>query len=320
MSYNYRGTSGGGYFSQIPKGTKALISINILIFLLQQINFRFIYPIDILALNSEIVFNYYFYFQLFTYQFLHGSWLHLIFNMLALFFIGFEMERYWGTSRFILFYLISGFGAGLFIYLLDLFNFYIQGIMWGPGTVGASGAILGLFFAFGTFHPNREVYFMGIIPLKVKTLLFVMTFGSLLFMFAYPKLMSGISHAGHFGGILTAFIIFRLMKNDYSFRMGNQTIDEWILIFKRKIGIKPKNITYINKENFFFKLKRKLSRGFKKTNKNLLDENEMTDTEIEMKIDELLEKISSRGLKNLSIDEQLFLDRVSKMYRHKFPD
>lgn len=54
-------------------------------------------------------------FQFFTYMFLHGSFMHMLFNMLGLFFLGPLLEQFWGTTRFITFYLVCGIGAG-FIY------------------------------------------------------------------------------------------------------------------------------------------------------------------------------------------------------------
>src|SRR5690606_27356948 len=89
-------------------------------------------------------------YQLFTYMFVHGGFMHIFFNMLALAFMGPMLESVWGTKRFTAFYLITGIGAGVFNILVDMaFGVGSFGMM-----LGASGAIYGVLMGFGMMFPN----------------------------------------------------------------------------------------------------------------------------------------------------------------------
>ncbi|MCG8391941.1 MAG: rhomboid family intramembrane serine protease [Pseudomonadales bacterium] len=92
---------------------------------------------------------------LFSSQFMHGSWFHLLGNMLFLIVFGVAMERYWGAARFLLAYLLSGVGAGLLFVAVN------------PGSgiplVGASGAISGLMGLFaGTYRLRKLEFFYSL--------------------------------------------------------------------------------------------------------------------------------------------------------------
>ena len=143
-------------------------------------------------------------------------------------------------------------------------------------------------------------------------------------------LLSFISHTGHLGGILGGYLYHRFNRRDYHFNTGNDTLDRFFLFLRYSLGFRGKktNIYAFDQKNFFQKYWDKISKIFSKKKKeelkreqaDSLNENKMTDYQIERKIDELLDKISAKGLRDLTLEEQLFLDRVSKLYRHKFPD
>ncbi|RME92858.1 MAG: rhomboid family intramembrane serine protease, partial [Candidatus Hydrogenedentota bacterium] len=82
------------------------------------------------ALSTDMVLRG-FIWQIFTYQFLHGGLLHLLFNSLALWLFGSELENHWGSKRFLKFYLLCGTGAGVFIFLLPLLLQQPSGITLG---------------------------------------------------------------------------------------------------------------------------------------------------------------------------------------------
>lgn len=106
--------------------------------------------------------------RLVTYQFLHASMLHLLFNMLWLYFLGSVLERHWGGKRFLLFYLGCGVAGGLFYLLLVALGFL------GPGCmVGASGAIMGVFAACAILFPQMSLYFFPLpiaIPIRIAAI------------------------------------------------------------------------------------------------------------------------------------------------------
>jgi len=111
--------------------------------------------------------------QLATYLFLHGGFLHILFNMLGLWFFGKDLEDIWGTRRFLQFYLFCGVGAGIISVLAN----YLFGSRTVP-TIGASGAIYGIFLVAAVLWPDRIIIFY-IFPIKLKY--FVMILGAIAF-------------------------------------------------------------------------------------------------------------------------------------------
>lgn len=94
-----------------------------------------------------------------TYIFLHGGIFHILFNMLGLWMFGTDLERLWGSRAFMKFFFLCGIGGGLFKTLLSPSSM--------QGTIGASGAILGILVAYGFLFPDR-VIILYIFPIKVK--------------------------------------------------------------------------------------------------------------------------------------------------------
>ena len=140
-------------------------------------------------------------YQLFTYMFAHGGFMHIFFNMLMLAFTGPILETYWGPKRFLLFYIITGVGAAIFSVIIDIVFGGGGGIM-----LGASGAIYGILMGFGMLFPNMEVQLLiPPIPIKAKYLVF--------FLFGLTFLMDrsgNVAHYAHLGGIVVAFILIKV--------------------------------------------------------------------------------------------------------------
>ena len=137
--------------------------------------------------------------QLVTYMFLHAEILHLFFNMLTLFMFGNDLERYWGTERFLKYYFITGIGAGVCSWLVAMDS--------AAATIGASGAIYGLLLAYGLLYPNRIIFLNFLIPVKVKYLVLLM--GAIAFFSSLTGRESGISHIAHLGGMLVGLIFLK---------------------------------------------------------------------------------------------------------------
>jgi membrane associated rhomboid family serine protease len=132
--------------------------------------------------------------RLATYIFLHdpqGPW-HLVFNMLALWMFGSEIESIWGTRRFLQFYLISGVGAGL----LSFFT-------WNTPIIGASGAVLALLTVYAMYFPRRQVLMFFIFPMPVWLAVIIIGFISLAGSIGSA---GGIAHLTHLGGIMVALV------------------------------------------------------------------------------------------------------------------
>jgi membrane associated rhomboid family serine protease len=171
-----------------------LIIINVIVFVAQQIIPLATEYLALWNINTPYFKPY----QLFTYMFAHGGFMHIFFNMLTLAFLGPILESFWGQNKFVIFYVVAGVGAAAFSVLIDLFTHAQGGIM-----VGASGAIYGLLAAFGMIFPNMEVRLMlPPIPIKAKYLVFLM--GGLTFMMDKS---GSVAHFAHLGGALIGFIV-----------------------------------------------------------------------------------------------------------------
>jgi len=105
--------------------------------------------------------------RLITYQFLHGSLRHILFNMLGLYILGPTLERHWGSKRFLKFYLGCGAAGGLFYFLLVAIGFLEAGVM-----IGASGAVLGVVSACAILFPSFVIFFILFpIPIRVAAVI-----------------------------------------------------------------------------------------------------------------------------------------------------
>ena len=149
-------------------------------------------------------------YQVVTYAFLHGSMMHLFFNMLGLWMFGAELERVWGTKRFLQFYAASLLAAAGMQLVVNL-------LLGSPyPTVGASGALFGLLLAFGMMFPNRTIMpLFPPIPMKAKT--FVMVFGGLELLLGVTGTQSGVAHFAHLGGMLGGYLMIRYWRGQPPF-------------------------------------------------------------------------------------------------------
>lgn len=240
MSYQqYRPNS----FSVLPLVVKNLLIINGL-FYLATLVFQSQFKID---LSDTLGLHYpqaeqFRLWQLVSYMFMHGSFMHLFFNMFALWMFGNTLENLWGSKRFLIYYMITGIGAGLIQLLVTYFrlsSLYAQispenlnlvmtrgyevlqegknfidpvsaeiNAMLNSATIGASGAVFGILLAFGMLFPNTMLYIYFAIPIKAKW--FVILYGA-------AELFSGIAnsegdnvaHFAHLGGMLFGFIMIK---------------------------------------------------------------------------------------------------------------
>src|SRR5580765_309029 len=134
---------------------KALIGANVVMFLAQKVAPSLT---EVLGLVPPDVFGRLRIWQLGTYMFLHGGLFHLLFNMLALWMFGAELERVWGTRYFLKFYFLTGIGAGALTVLFSLLPFDFARQLYTSSIIGASGAIYGLLLAYAMYFPNRPIY------------------------------------------------------------------------------------------------------------------------------------------------------------------
>jgi membrane associated rhomboid family serine protease len=137
--------------------------------------------------------------QFATYMFLHGGVFHILFNMLMLYMFGNDLERQWGSRRFVRYYFVTGIGAGICSWAVGMNSTSI--------TIGASGAIYALLLAYGLTYPNRIVYFSFLFPIRVKWMVLIM--GGIAFLSSIGGSSDGIAHVAHLGGMLAGYLYLK---------------------------------------------------------------------------------------------------------------
>jgi membrane associated rhomboid family serine protease len=203
----YRPSPFGG-FRFFPPVIKALLLSNAAVFLLAVFFGAFrIGETQLVAIITSIFALYpidggFQVWQLFTYMFMHGGFMHLLFNMFALWMFGMDLENEWGSRRFLFYYLVCGVGAGIS-------NLFI-GPLFGPAapTVGASGAVYGILLAFGVMYPDRPIFLYFLLPVKAKY--FVIFFLVLEMYAGIAGTPDGIAHFAHLGGAAVGLILLMI--------------------------------------------------------------------------------------------------------------
>lgn len=234
-------------FNNIPPITRNIIIINIAVFIVAY----FLGDIATEYLAAFYPFSPFFHsWQIITHMFMHGSIMHILFNMLTLYSFGPILEQALGEKKYLILYFLSGLGA---FFLFNLWNFvevqqlvnelqqlgfnvnaYFSGAnvrfsgdaasvlkqkellesvqkMMGTPMVGASGAIFGVIAAFATLYPDSKIMMMFIpIPIKVKYLMPIVIVVSIYL--GVSGNGGGIAHLAHVGGALVGWILARLWK------------------------------------------------------------------------------------------------------------
>lgn len=185
-----------------------LVIINVAVFVLQTIlsfwarashqTFFHFFALNLEGLSHGYVW------QLVTYQFMHGGALHLLVNMLLVYFFGRAIEDSLGRRGLLRIYLLSGVVGGLVQLIYQVFMSKIVPGYYAASVVGASASGLGLLAAYATLFPHREItlllFFFIPVSLRARTLLWI-SFGLAVFGMMVP--MGNVAEAAHLGGILT---------------------------------------------------------------------------------------------------------------------
>jgi len=145
-----------------------------------------------LGLVPILVWKKYFLWQLATYIFLHGGFSHILFNLLALWMFGGELENYWGSRKFLGYFFFCGIGAGICTVVFSPYQFI--------PVIGASGAIYGILLAYGWLFPNRPIYIYFLFPIPAKFM--VIIYGLIELFASMEGTGGGIAHLTHLGGLL----------------------------------------------------------------------------------------------------------------------
>lgn len=232
-------------FNNIPPITRNIIILNIVVFIaalmMPQLNdyLSAYFPLSPQFQSWQII----------THMFMHGSFMHILFNMFTLFSFGPILEQSLGDKKYLILYFLSGLGAFFlfnawnFIEYQQIYNqlssagFDIQSYVADPESfsntkvsldvkdivetqlqpiifgrmVGASGAIFGIIAAFATLYPESRIGIMFIpIPVKVKYVLPIVIVGSIYL--GVTGNAGGIAHLAHVGGAIVGFILAKIWK------------------------------------------------------------------------------------------------------------
>jgi membrane associated rhomboid family serine protease len=185
-----------------PPGVKWLIIVNTAVYLIFALSRPLSsHMITVLALYPEAAVRNFYVWQVFTYMFLHGGPWHLIFNMLALWMFGTQLERDWGTRRFLKYYFLCGMAAGICVLLVNMaFG------EWTIPTLGASGAIFGVLVGFGVMYPNQTVLMNFLFPIKAKYMVMIYAAVELVLGLG-PN--TGVSRVAHLGGMAFGYVYLK---------------------------------------------------------------------------------------------------------------
>jgi len=310
-SRDYYRPSGMGGFSMFPPVLKKIIIANVVVFFIQMIfdNLTFggtpgwyvlnryfaLNPISGIDQAGQ-AFNFQIW-QLFTFQFMHGGFGHIFFNMLMLWMFGMEIENIMGSQKFLIFYLAAGVGGGLVQAFIS--PLFVGG---GAPTIGASAGVFGVMLAFAMYFPDRPIYLYFLFPIKAKYLIGFMV----IIEFFSVGNQTMVAHLAHVGGIITAFAFIMLDRKQ------KINVNSWVNSFKNLFSGKNKNP--------YSSFKNSTSR-FSKPKNNDIQEAKFFDINEETKgnkkptqeeIDRILDKISQSGYQNLTAAEKKILFEASK--------
>ncbi len=215
---DYHRSPQGGFLSNLTPVVKWLLISNIAIFLLDYLLIPFVLDsnldgekipklIDWGAFSIGSAVQHLQVWRFISFQFLHGSLGHLIFNAMGILIFGPWMERWWGSQRFLIFYLLCGIGGAAFFSLLTLTGIVpadSQSIL-----VGASAGIYGIFIGVAITAPNLRVSLLfPPIELSMRQLaiaLLAISAGSIILKLGGNE----GGEAGHLGGAIIGAILMR---------------------------------------------------------------------------------------------------------------
>ncbi|MBK9285549.1 MAG: rhomboid family intramembrane serine protease [Sphingobacteriaceae bacterium] len=176
--------------------------------------------------------------QFVTYIFMHGSFMHIFFNMFGVYMFGQVLEQVWGPKKFLIFYILTGLGAAVTQYIImhiqitenldainQNINLFIEDANYkamlinqkyeylnANVIVGASGSLFGMLGAYGLLFPNQLLYIYFLIPIKAKWI--VIIYGGLELLLGLSNQEGdNVAHFAHVGGLFVGLIIVLIWKN-----------------------------------------------------------------------------------------------------------
>lgn len=270
-----------GLFAQpLTPMVRILLISNLCVFILRMlVQGRVPGAFDILFGLSQDVYRNFFIWQPVTYMFLHAGIIHLLFNMLILYFLGTEIERTLGSRNFLTVYMVSGLLGGLGWLLLTP----------NPAIpcIGASGAVFGLLGAYVALFPHRyiTVLIFFILPVTLKAWVLAAILAGIEFLLMTGRVEDQVAHSAHLAGLLAGYVFAYVVFRKGGFRKPRFRIR--IVRDKNPAGLKV------------------LSR-----------EDSAASVSAE-EIDRILDKIANQGMTSLNNHERAILEKASAQSRSK---
>ena len=290
---NYYRPSMFGGFSFFPPVIKSLLIANGAVFLL----YSFVGSFTMDGVPLRLALDYYlglmpighgFYpWQLITYQFMHASFMHLLFNMVfGLWMFGMEVENTWGSKKFLTFYLLCGVAAGISQLILAPIIEPSQTL--GP-TVGASGAVFGVLIAFGMMFPDRYIFIYFLLPIKAKYFVMILIALGVLSVGGNDN----VANLAHLGGALAGYLYMLYDVRGFKLKAKMRSMPGW---FTPKPTQGNGGYTDVVDAKIF----------------DIRDAKKDEHVDLQTHIDSILDKISQSGYQSLTEDEKKILFEASK--------
>ncbi|MGM9697102.1 MAG: rhomboid family intramembrane serine protease [Prevotella sp.] len=294
----------------IPTVTKNLLLVNIIAFVATwMLQLRGIDLNDLMGLHYFMAADFHVW-QLVTYMFLHSGFMHILFNMFALWMFGVVIENVWGPRKFLFYYISCGIGAGLMQELAQFCSFYLTISAQDPSitmsdlfvigkqlsmqlngwtTIGASGAVYAILLAFGMIFPNERIFIFPL-PIPIKAKWFVMFYVAIELFSALGSSGDNVAHMAHLGGMLFGFLMIRYWNNHptagYGRNRGHQFFENLKENFERRKGARMnvhKNASAKHEDDWDYNRKKKHNQE---------------------EIDRILDKIRRSGYDSLTKEEK----------------
>jgi len=212
------------FLYNVPRVTKNLILINVIIFVATMLSRNFMTMQFALFYPTS---QYFHWWQFVTHMFMHGGFWHIFFNMYTLLLFGSVVERMIGEKKFLIFYFVCGLGAAALhtgVEWLQMQSFMAQAadgsanamqqvaMLKTVPTVGASGAIYGVLLAYAMLFPESRMTLI-FPPVTLSAKWMVVAFAAIELLTGVTGWVSGVAHFAHLGGMLIGWLMIRYWKS-----------------------------------------------------------------------------------------------------------
>ncbi len=291
-----------GYYS-LPVALRTILAINVVVFLLQTLLMAFGGSSVAMGITNAFGFvpewgvSLTQPWRLVTYLFLHGSILHVAFNMLWLWWMGRPVEQQLGSRNFLVIYFGSGVGGALI-------NLVFSPFFGTAITIGASGAVFGMMVAFALLFPRVPIMLLFFPPIEARYLVAGLIAIDLLLI---SSASDNVARIVHLGGAFWGYVLVKLYFRGYNY-------DLWFELLKQKFKSKPKAKSR-PKSRPAQSGARASNRGGSagsRGNMQVVADAEIVEEHNQDELDRILDKISKSGYEGLTKEEKRLLFELSK--------